>query len=94
MKDAVKRLVYTSADDCRSSLQHEDDLEFLKDALVFSQANEEKTKAKYIAARIRQLKDIKPGRRKWCARCGQRFQVVKPGDTCKMCGWKYPGKKS
>ena len=27
--------------------------------------------------------------RKWCERCGQRLQTMKPGDICKMCGWKW-----
>lgn len=33
------------------------------------------------------------GARKWCARCGQRFQKMKPGAKCYMCGWTMPPKK-
>ena len=32
--------------------------------------------------------------RKWCKRCGQRFQVMKPGHTCKMCGWVWEKPKN
>ena len=31
---------------------------------------------------------------KWCQRCGQRFQVMKPGDVCSMCRWQRPAAKT
>jgi hypothetical protein len=37
-------------------------------------------------------KKARHGRRKWCVRCGQRLQVMKPGDKCKMCGWVWEKK--
>lgn len=31
---------------------------------------------------------------KWCQKCGQRLQEIRPGEKCKMCGWVRPEKNA
>jgi hypothetical protein len=31
---------------------------------------------------------------KWCQRCGQRMQIIEPGDKCQMCNWQRPAAKT
>lgn len=48
-------IVYTSADDAKSSLTHITDVLLLRRALRFVKQRKEKTKALYIERRLRQL---------------------------------------
>lgn len=51
----AKGLVYTSADDCKVSLNFETDLSVLNEALRLAQKHEYKTKVAHIERKIRQL---------------------------------------
>src|ERR1700733_9098344 len=51
----VTRLVYTSVDDCRSSLSHQSDKAVLEAALELSEELGFKSKAKLIKTRLRQV---------------------------------------
>ena len=54
---AVSRLIRASADDCKVSLRFcgHDDLEMLREALRIVEREKQKTKARHIRQRIRQL---------------------------------------
>ena len=54
-QQAVMRLVCTSADDCKTSLNFVTDLDVLHEALEQCTVRGEKTNAKYISSRINQL---------------------------------------
>ena len=55
MSDRVKRLVYTSVDDCKTSLPFEESRKVLNEALKTARKLGKKTMARNIEARIRQL---------------------------------------
>lgn len=60
MTNKVNRLANTSADDCKVSLNYEFDILVLREALKLCETRKEKTKAKHISSRIRQLEKGTP----------------------------------
>lgn len=55
MFDQVKKLVHTSADDCKVSLAFVNDINTLREALTECATLGYKSKVKHIASRIRQV---------------------------------------
>jgi hypothetical protein len=57
MQEAVSRLIHTSVDDCKSALKFftSKDLPMLREALKEAEASKQKTKAKALESRIKQL---------------------------------------
>lgn len=58
MFDQVKKLVHTSADDCKISLRFANDLGVLSEAKTECERLGYKTKAKHISNRIRQIEKL------------------------------------
>lgn len=60
MAQSVNSLVNTSADDCKISLRFYTDINLLREALLACETYGQKTKAKHIARRIKQLEEAAP----------------------------------